>query len=114
MQAVDQMVDAIRYRRVTNLKGDLPPGYVNAGSRTVPGVGKMSRDTISRAVEDHASLAEARQRAEAMAAIWAALSSVTDPALRESLIERHGADLVRNFNHYASLMRRLGLEGPCV
>jgi lactate dehydrogenase-like 2-hydroxyacid dehydrogenase len=30
-QAVDQIFDSILYKRVTNLKGDLPPGYVNAG-----------------------------------------------------------------------------------
>jgi lactate dehydrogenase-like 2-hydroxyacid dehydrogenase len=30
-QAVDQIFDCILNRRVTNLKGDLPPGYVNAG-----------------------------------------------------------------------------------
>ena len=30
-QAVDQIIDAVRNKRVTNLKGDLPAGYVNAG-----------------------------------------------------------------------------------
>lgn len=30
-QAVDQIIDAIRNKRVTNLRGDLPPGYMNAG-----------------------------------------------------------------------------------
>ncbi len=30
-QAVDQIVDCIRNKRVTNLKGDLPPGFENAG-----------------------------------------------------------------------------------
>ena len=30
-QAVDQIIDAIVHKRVTNLKGDLPQGYTNAG-----------------------------------------------------------------------------------
>ncbi len=113
-QAVDQLIDAIRYRRVINRKGELPPGYADAGGLTVPGVGKVSRETIARAVASQDALAEARLRAEAMAAIWGALSSVNDPAARDTLIKRHGAELVREFNHYAALMRKLGLEGPCV
>jgi lactate dehydrogenase-like 2-hydroxyacid dehydrogenase len=32
-QAVDQIFDSILLKRVTNLKGDLPPGYVNAGPK---------------------------------------------------------------------------------
>ncbi|TQN61057.1 hypothetical protein FLX27_13395 [Agrobacterium tumefaciens] len=31
-QAIDQIIDAIRGRKVTNLKGDLPDGYVLAAS----------------------------------------------------------------------------------
>ena len=30
-QAVDQIFDAIQHKRVVNLKGDLPPGYINGG-----------------------------------------------------------------------------------
>ena len=32
-QAVDQILDCILHKRVTNLKGDLPQGYVNAGAK---------------------------------------------------------------------------------
>jgi lactate dehydrogenase-like 2-hydroxyacid dehydrogenase len=32
-QAVDQIIDCIVNKQVTNLKGDLPPGYVNAGAK---------------------------------------------------------------------------------
>ena len=32
-QAVDQIFDCILHKRVTNLIGDLPPGYVNAGMK---------------------------------------------------------------------------------
>ena len=33
-QAVEQIFDAILHQRVTNLKGDLPPGYVSAGTKS--------------------------------------------------------------------------------
>lgn len=39
-QAVDQMCAAIRHRRITNLKGDLPAGYTHAGSHSPAGIGR--------------------------------------------------------------------------
>ena len=47
-----------------------------------------------------------------MAAIWGAVASATDEGSRRELINRHGAKLVRMSNSYATLMRKLGLEGP--
>ena len=110
-QAVDQIIGAIRYREVVNLKGDLPDGYALAGSRTVPGVGKCNAQTIAQAVET-GDAAQARKEAEQMAAIWAALASATTEDARQLLIARYGARLVKSFNTYATRMRRLGLEGP--
>jgi hypothetical protein len=110
-QAVDQIIGAIRYREVVNLKGDLPEGYTVAGTRTKPGVGKCNGQTIAQAVET-GEAAQARNEAEAMAAIWAALASATTEDARELLIARHGASLVRSFNSYATRMRKIGLEGP--
>ncbi|MBI2719835.1 MAG: phosphoglycerate dehydrogenase [Rhizobiales bacterium] len=111
-QAVDQIIAAIRCRRVTNLKGSLPAGYVDAGAATVPCVGKVTGETIARAVADQESLAKLRDAAETIAAIWGALASTTDPDRRKELIERHGAALIMNSNRYGTLMRKLGLEGP--
>ena len=111
-QAVDQIFDCIRYKVVTNLKGDLPEGYSNAGARTVPGVGKVSRQDIDRAVGDPAALCRARDAAETMAAVWGAMAATSDLDRRGELVARYGASLVLCFNRYASLMRELGLEGP--
>ena len=47
-----------------------------------------------------------------MAAIWAALATAATEEARQALIARHGAALVKSFNSYATLMRKLGLEGP--
>ncbi len=112
-QAVDQIFDCIQYKSVSNLKGDLPAGYINAGARTVPCVGKVTAGVIAHAAADHDAVTQARDAAEAMAAIWGALSATSCAERRKEQIERHGAKLVMNFNAYATLMRRLGLEGPC-
>lgn len=112
MQAVDQIVNAIRYRTVVNLKGDLPEGYSVGGAMTKAGVGKCSGQTIARAFEKEGAADAARHGAEAMAAIWGALAAAGTEERRRLLIERHGAELTKHFNAYAALMRQLGIEGP--
>ena len=111
-QAVDQIMNAIRYRQAVNLKGDLPDGYSVGGAMTVAGVGKCSAHSIARAAGDSANTEAARNGAEAMAAIWAALATAGTEDRRAMLIERYGATLVKSFNSYATLMRKLGIEGP--
>ena len=110
-QAVDQILRAIRYKEVTNLKGDLPDGYTLVGAKTVAGVGTCDAQTINQAVADRTA-PTARREAETMSAIWAALDCASSDQARESLIKQHGAELVKSFNKYATLMRKLGLEGP--
>ena len=111
-QAVDQIFDAIQYKEVVNLKGDLPEGYSVGGAMTVAGVGKCSGQTIARALGEDGAAETARQGAEAMAAIWGALATANTEERRAELIARYGADLVKSFNAYATLMRKLGIEGP--
>ncbi len=111
-QAVDQLFDAIQYRSIMNLKGDLPEGYANAGAKTVNGVGKVTVGGLTGAACDGDCCGELRGLAEEMAALWAAINSTTDPDRRNDLIARYGADLVKASNRYASLMDGLGLKGP--
>jgi lactate dehydrogenase-like 2-hydroxyacid dehydrogenase/phosphoserine aminotransferase len=111
-QAVNQIVAAIRFGIVTNLKGDLPAGHTNGGSRTVPGIGAATPGLLNRVVEEGTDVAAARAEAETMAAVWGALASADTPERRALLASRHGAALVKSFNRYVTLMRRLGLEGP--
>ena len=40
-QAVDQIYDVIQFRKVVNIKGDLPQGYHDGQSKTVNGVGSV-------------------------------------------------------------------------
>jgi len=111
-QAVDQIMDCIMYKSVMNLKGDLPEGYTNAGAVTVNGVGKVTPNTLGSAIADDDTLTSIRDAAEMLTAHWAAISSTTDAKRRAELVDRYGAELVKNSNTYISLIEKLGLKGP--
>jgi lactate dehydrogenase-like 2-hydroxyacid dehydrogenase/phosphoserine aminotransferase len=111
-QAVDQIFDCIQLKTVTNLKGDLPAGYTNAGPCTVKGVGKVTPSLLSAAAADPDALTKLRRAAEEITAIWGAIGSTSDPDRRQELIDRHGPRLVKASNAYDALMERLGLKGP--
>jgi lactate dehydrogenase-like 2-hydroxyacid dehydrogenase/phosphoserine aminotransferase len=111
-QAVDQILDVIQYKSVTNLKGDLPDGYTNAGAVTVNGVGKVTGNTLSAAAETDGFSSKMRQSAEELAAIWGAIDATDDPSRKAELLSRYGAKLVKAGNTYASLASGAGLKGP--
>ncbi len=111
-QAVDQIVNAIRYKEVVNLKGDLPPGYRSAGSTTVAGVGKVTSDRLREVASDPANVATLRALSEQLTAFWGAMGATEDPVRRAELIEKYGSRSVLDSNRYATLMTELGLVGP--
>lgn len=101
MQAVDQILEAIRNRVVTNLKGDLPPGYRNGGATRPRGLGGVS-------TSDLRALA---QRPEALATLRDLAASL---ARQLHAPEAEGAEaeaLVMTCNLLARHLRDLGLEG---
>jgi hypothetical protein len=102
----------IRFKEVVNLKGDLPGGIFVERSKDGGGCGQMFWPDHCPRAADSASAEAARSQAEAMAAIWGALATAGTDERRQMLIERHGAALVKSFNTYATLMRKLGIEGP--
>ena len=110
-QAVDQILSAIRYRRVINCKGDVPEGYTSGGAQPVPGVGKVSAGTIAAATEDAEALSGVREAAETLAASWGAIESTRDPARRAELIADHGSALPLATNHLARDLEDRGLLG---
>ena len=109
-QAVDQIFDLIQFKSVTNLKGILPAGHVNAGARTVNGVGAVTAGDFARV--DYPAIAAARKTAETMAAFWGAISATTNPERRAELIARYGAGVVKAGNEHGVLLEKLGLQGP--
>ena len=109
-QAVDQIIDVIQFKRVSNLKGDLPEGYIAAGSQTVPGVGKVDESRLTQL--NNEQISTLRKKAEHLAAFWAALDSVKDKERRAELLERYAANSILESNRYATLVEALGLRGP--
>ena len=102
-QAVDQIIDAIINKRVTNLKGDLPQGYTNAGNHTVINVGKVSSKRITDILNDPIKFSEITTTLKNLSQLWA-----------EASLANHAkqAELIKTINHHAKLMRELGLIGP--
>ena len=112
MQAVDQIYDAIQFRSVTNLKGDLPTGYTDAGPKTVNGVGKVNANTITNASYDPDTLTALRRMSEEMAAFWGEMDATADIDRRKDMVQRYGSQLMLNINRYQQLLDKLGIQGP--
>lgn len=111
-QAVDQIFDVIRFKSVTNLKGDLPEGYVSAGGRTPAGIGRVTKRVVSEISGNAELLDELRRTSEKVAAIVGALSVVFDPSHRDRIIDRYTGLLAENAGRQRALLEQLGLYGP--
>ena len=111
-QAVDQIISVIRFKKVINLKGDLPEGYTDEGATTVDGVGKVTPNRLFELLRNDHFLKNMRQIAEEINAIWGELESTQNPDRRKELIERYGSKLILASNTYASSMESTGLKGP--
>lgn len=111
-QAIDQIISAIRYKEVINLKGDLPAGYTYMGSKTVSGVGKVTPDRLTYVSEQAELNNDLRKTTETLASIWGAIDATHDPERRAELINQYGAQLILQSNRYSKLMEEFGLSGP--
>ncbi len=110
-QAVDQILSAIRFRKVINCKGDIPEGYVDGGPQTVPGVGQVSEANIAAASANADTIKRLRDTTEALAAILGGIESTRDPIKRQELIQKYGEELVLNSNMLNTDLNVLGLLG---
>ena len=111
-QAVDQIFSAISFKKVINLKGDLPEGYTDEGATTVDGVGKVTPNRLFELLMDDNFLKIMSKIAEEVNVIWGELESTQNPDRRKELIERYGSKLILASNTYASSMESAGLKGP--
>ncbi|MCW5708110.1 MAG: hypothetical protein KIT21_13060 [Shinella sp.] len=110
-QAVDQILDVIRYRRVRNLKGDLPEGYIDAGAKVPRGIGRVTAATLAAAVADprfselHGVSRE----------IFDTLEAIVE-AVDDGMTHQPAAGDVTALTHLLLRQRRLleglGLDGP--
>jgi hypothetical protein len=112
IQAVSQIMRAIRYKEVVNLKGDLPADYLNGGSQTVRGVGRVPESRLVSLASDKAQAVRLRALSETLAAFWGAVVSTDNPERRAELVEKHGARMILASNRFAFLIEELGLSGP--
>ena len=112
MQAVDQIYDAIQYRSITNLKGDLPEGYTDAGAKTVNGVGKVTSQDILQAASNEQALSKLVDMSAQMSDFWTAMAKANNDQRREELTRGEGEQLIMNINRYIVQLEALGLRGP--
>jgi lactate dehydrogenase-like 2-hydroxyacid dehydrogenase len=109
-QAVDQIMDVIRLRKVVNLKGTLPEGYQSGGTRTPPGVGPVTAHHLTALAADRAVMSELAALAEMQASVFRAFAESKEENL-DLLVSEHAETLVRTINRSVLLAERLGLTG---
>lgn len=110
MQAVDQIFDVIQYRKVVNLKGDLPEGYSDGKAQTVNGVGAVTSTDINRLNDE--DLKQLRALSQDVAAFWSALEATKDSDRRADIIERYSREATKSANVLFTLYAKYGLQGP--
>lgn len=110
-QAVDQIVDAIRNRQVTNLKGDLPEGYADAGAKVPHGIGRVTIATLAVAAVDPRFV----DLHDVSREITDTLEAIVE-AVEESMTHQPTKGDVVSLTHLLLKQRRLlaalGLDGP--
>ena len=109
-QAVDQIFDVIQFRKVVNLKGDLPQGYQDGKSKTVNGVGSVTQNDILAL--SNVEIKEIRKLAEDLSIFWGALEATKDDQRRADLIDRYASHTTKTTNALTAMLAKKGLQGP--
>ncbi len=106
--AVDLVLDVLRNRRVRNLVGDLPEGYVDGGSARPRDIGFVSPSALAAFEDDQAVLAELAQQARVLASFYGGRAGKAAEAANTGF-----AEAILAGNRLTTTLRRLGLLGPC-
>lgn len=110
-QAVDQIIDVIRFRRVTNLKGDLPEGYADAGATVPHGIGRVTTATLAAAAVDP-RFAELNGISREIADTFEAIVEAVDEGMTHQPAHGDVASLTHLLLRQRRLLDALGLDGP--
>lgn len=110
-QAVDQIFDAILHKRVVNLKGSLPSGYTDGGTKIAAGVGPVSSRHLLAVAQSEAVTGALVQDASILAAFWQKLASVP-PEQRAQILAQDGEKATLATNRLATTLGRQALLGP--
>ncbi|QRI61547.1 hypothetical protein JQ506_01205 (plasmid) [Shinella sp. PSBB067] len=110
-QAVDQIIDVIRHRRVVNLKGDLPEGYVDAGARVPQGIGRVTAATLAAAAADP-RFAELHVLSREIADTLEAIAEAVEEGMTHQPAKGDVVALTHLLLRQRRLLEALGLDGP--
>jgi lactate dehydrogenase-like 2-hydroxyacid dehydrogenase len=108
-QAVDQILDVIRRKSVTNAKGTVPPEYVSLGATTPSGVGPVTAGNLLKLTAQECS--ELGDLCDRQARLWKAMASA-DPEQRRDIVAEQGEELVRLINRFCLVAEKSNLTGP--
>ena len=111
-QAVDQIHAAITERRVYNLKGSLPPGFVDMGAKIPPGIGGITVRHLSALAADQAVVADLAGSSAVFAAFWERVQAAASAQERAALIASGGEAVAEAANRLSTLLREHHLSGP--
>lgn len=110
-QAVDQIIDVIRHRRVVNLKGDLPDGYVDGGAKVPRGIGRVTTATLAAAAANPA-FAELHDLSREIADMLEAIVEAVEEGMTHQPAKGDVASLTHLLLRQRRLIEALGLDGP--
>ena len=110
-QAVDQIIDVIRYRRVVNLKGDLPDGYVDGGEKMPLGIGRVTTSTLTAAVADRRFI-ELHGLSREISDTLEAIVEAVDEGMTHQPANGDVVALTHLLLRQRLLLEALGLDGP--
>jgi lactate dehydrogenase-like 2-hydroxyacid dehydrogenase len=110
-QAVDQIIDAIRHRRISNLKGDLPEGYTDAGAKVPRGIGRVTISTLASAAADP-RFSELPGLSREISDTLEAIVEAVDEGMTHQPAAGDVASLTHLLLRQQRLIEALGLDGP--
>ncbi|WP_292579208.1 NAD(P)-dependent oxidoreductase [Mesorhizobium sp.] len=110
-QAVDQIHAVITERQVTNLKGSLPPGFVDMGAKVPPGIGGITPRHLAALAADQAVAADLAGAGAVVAGFWERLLAASVEE-REALLSSEGEFFAEAANRLSTLLRNHHLSGP--
>ena len=110
-QAVDQIIDVIRHRRVVNLKGSLPEGYVDAGAKAPQGIGRVTAATLAAAAIDP-RFAELHGVSREITDTLEAIVEAVAEGMTHQPAKGDVAALTHLLLRQRRLLEALGLDGP--
>jgi lactate dehydrogenase-like 2-hydroxyacid dehydrogenase/phosphoserine aminotransferase len=111
IQAVNQIMEAIKHGRVRNLKNALPSGYTDAGSAVLPGIGAVSPQMLTAFAQQNLQVTHIRYVFEDLAALWGAIQAAPAGAKQQRLLQAYRKDIVLRHNQAMAAIDASGLFG---